>query len=146
MSATGLEVFDNTLQITNAWLNEIGEDEGIGPDAQRSYHALRAVLWTLRDRLVIDEAFDLSAQLPLLIRGIFWDGYRPAGKPEDIRSREEFLEKVAERLEQIGLISPEDSIRAVFRVLSQRITPGQMEEVRQMLPEEIRTMFPAEGA
>ena len=59
MSSTGLEVFDKTLQTTNLWLNEIGQD--IGPDKQRCYHALRAVLFALRDRLTVDEAADLSA-------------------------------------------------------------------------------------
>ena len=52
MSATGLEVFDKTLQTTNTWLKEIGDH--IGPDRQRCYHALRAVLFTLRDRLTPD--------------------------------------------------------------------------------------------
>ena len=69
MSATGLEVFDKTIQTTHVWLNEIGET--IGPDKQRCYHALRAVLFALRDRLTTEEAFHLSAQLPMLVRGIF---------------------------------------------------------------------------
>ncbi len=68
MSSTGLEVFDKTIQTTNSWLNEIGED--LGPDRQRCYNALRAVLFALRDRLTVEEAADLSAQLPMLIRGI----------------------------------------------------------------------------
>ena len=32
MSATGLEVFDRTIQSTNVWLKEIGSD--IGPDRE----------------------------------------------------------------------------------------------------------------
>jgi uncharacterized protein (DUF2267 family) len=59
MSATGLEAFDKTLQTTNTWLKQIGAP--IGPDRQRCYHALRAVLLTLRDRLTLDEAAHLSA-------------------------------------------------------------------------------------
>ncbi|WP_342235689.1 DUF2267 domain-containing protein [Inquilinus sp. OTU3971] len=74
MSATGLEVFDKTLQTTNIWLNEIGET--LGPDRQRCYQALRAVLQTLRDRLSVESAAHVSAQLPMLVRGIFYDGWR----------------------------------------------------------------------
>ena len=54
MSATGLDVFDKTVQTTNTWLKEIGEQ--IGPDRQRCYQALRAVLFSLRDRLNAGEA------------------------------------------------------------------------------------------
>ncbi len=61
MSTTGLDVFDKTLQTTNIWLDEIGECDGIGPDRQRCYHALRAVLFALRDRLTVEEAAHLAA-------------------------------------------------------------------------------------
>lgn len=141
MPATGLEVFDKTLQTTHIWLNEIGED--IGPDTQRCYHALRAVLFALRDRLTVEEAFHLSAALPMLIRGIFWEGYRPAHKPERYRSREEFLEKINENLGQIPPVNPEDCARAVFRVLERHIPEGEMEDIRQMLPDHVRRIFPS---
>lgn len=141
MSATGLPVFDKTLQTTNVWLNEIGED--IGPDRQRCYHALRAVLFALRDRLSADEAAHLAAQLPTLVRGIYYDGYRPAGKPERIRSRDEFLGKINEELQQVRPIGADDAARAVFKVLDRHITRGELDEVKQSLPEDIRTLFPA---
>jgi uncharacterized protein (DUF2267 family) len=48
MSATGLDVFDTTLQITNIWLDEIMAESG--PDRQVAWHALGAVLHTWRDR------------------------------------------------------------------------------------------------
>jgi uncharacterized protein (DUF2267 family) len=143
MSATGLAVFDKTLQTTNIWLNEIGET--IGPDKQRCYHALRSVLFALRDRLTTEEAFHVSAQLPMLVRGIFWDGYRPAGKPAQIRSQDEFIANVMEHLGQIGPIDPEDCVRAVFRVLDRHLPGGEVEEVRGMLPEPIRNYFPGPG-
>jgi uncharacterized protein (DUF2267 family) len=140
MSATGLEVFDKTLQTTNTWLKEIAEH--IGPDRQRCYHALRAVLFTLRDRLTPDEAADLAAQLPMLIRGIYYDGYRPAGKPERIRSREEFLHRIAEHLEQTRPLGADEAARAVFAVLDHRLDPGERAEMKQNLPADIRTLFP----
>ncbi|HEX7074850.1 MAG TPA: DUF2267 domain-containing protein, partial [Hyphomicrobiaceae bacterium] len=135
MSSTGLEVFDKTLQTTNLWLNEIGQD--IGPDKQRCYHALRAVLFALRDRLTVDEAADLSAQLPMLIRGIFYEGYRPSTMPQRIRTRDEFLAKINEHLQNIRPLGADEAARAVFRVLDKNIPAGEMNEVKQMLPPEI---------
>lgn len=64
MSSTGLDVFDKTLQTTHTWLNEIGACDGIGPDKQRAYHALRAVLFALRDRLTVEEAAHLGLATP----------------------------------------------------------------------------------
>lgn len=142
MSASGLPVFDKTLQTTHIWLHEIGET--IGPDEQRCYHALRAVLFALRDRLTTEEAFHLSSQLPILVRGIFWDAYRPAGKPERLRSREEFLQRIETAIGEIGPMNPEDCARAVFRVLEHYVPPGELDEVKEMLPEPIRTLFPGE--
>ena len=144
MSATGLDVFDKTLQITHIWLNEIGEV--IGPDKQRCYHALRAVLHALRDRLSVEEAAHLGAQLPILVRGIYYDGYRPAGKPVRVRSQEEFLDEVAAGF----TTGPESDARqaaiAVFRVLDRHVSPGEMHQVLQSLPAEIRGLFPQDSA
>ena len=140
MTTTGLEAFDKTLQTTNIWLKEIGED--IGPDRQRCYHALRAVLASLRDRLSVDEAAHFAAQLPTLIRGVYYDGYEPAGKPERIRTRDDFLAKVDERLEGIRPIGADDATRAVFKVLGRHVTKGELDEVKRSLPDEIRLLFP----
>ena len=68
MPATGLDVFDKTLQTTHIWLDDIMEV--VGPDRQVAWHALGAVLRTLRDRLPLGLAAHLGSQLPILIRGI----------------------------------------------------------------------------
>lgn len=140
MGEQRLTVFDRTTEKTYLWLDQIGET--LGPDRQRAYHALRAVLFALRDRLTINEAFHLSAQLPILVRGIYWDGYRPSGKPEEIDTLEEFVARVARHLDQIGPMQPEQCVKAVFEVLDRYITEGELQEVRQMLPEGIRDQFP----
>ena len=66
MSATRLDVFDKTVQTTDAWLKEIMEVTG--PDRRRAYRALAAELHALRGRLTVDEAAQLGAELPILVR------------------------------------------------------------------------------
>jgi uncharacterized protein (DUF2267 family) len=88
MSSTGLEAFDKTLQITHVWLDEIMAE--LGPDRQRAYHALRAVLHALRDRWPLNLAAHLGAQLPLLVRGIYYDNWIRSRKRRVNASRMSF--------------------------------------------------------
>lgn len=142
MTQTGLDTFDRTLHQTHLWLNDVGKSDAVGPDTQRQYHALRAVLWALRDRLTVEEAFDLSSNLPLLIRGIYWENYRPSGKPEAYRTRAEFLKRVEASLEGAIFMSPEGAARAVLGMIAKRVPEGQVQDMIRMLPDEVRTLFP----
>jgi uncharacterized protein (DUF2267 family) len=140
MSATGLSVFDSTIEKTNIWLNEIMD--GLGwQERQRAYHALRAVLHALRDRLTIPEAADLGAQLPLLVRGLYYEGWHPSGKPVKERKKEEFVAHIAQAFRDDPDVDAEEVTRAVFRVLARHVTAGEIDEVKQMLPAELRELW-----
>jgi uncharacterized protein (DUF2267 family) len=140
MSATGLDVFDKTLQTTNTWLKEIMED--LGPDRQVAWHTLRAVLHALRDRLPIDEVAHFGAQLPLLVRGAYYDQWHPAGKPEKIRHQDEFIARVHEELSDIRPVNPTNATRTVFKVVARHIDRGECEKIERALPREIRELWP----
>lgn len=142
MSATGLEVFDKTLQTTNIWLQEIMED--LGPDRQVAWRSLGAVLRTLRDRLPIELAAHLGAQLPLLVRGTYYEQWHPSAQPRPSRSLDEFLEPVGRDLSGLRPINVQDAVRSVFKVLSAHVDRGQAENVRDALPDEVRRLWPAE--
>lgn len=140
MSASGLAVFDKTLQITNIWLDDLMEDHG--PDRQLAWRMLSAVLHTLRDRLPADLAAHLSAQLPLLIRGTYYDQYDPSKQPSRIRSLNAFLEQVNEELSPARPVDVNEAVRSVFRVLSHYLDPGEARKVREGLPKEIQELWP----
>jgi uncharacterized protein (DUF2267 family) len=140
MSNTGLEVFDKTVQITNTWLGEIMER--LGPDRHLAWHVLGAVLRTVRDRLPLGLAAHLGAQLPLLVRGTYYDQWEPNQQPQKWRSQEEFLELVSEKLRNVRPVSPIEAARAVFMVLNHHVEPGQVSHVREALPEEVRRIWP----
>ncbi len=73
MPMTGLESFDTTVQKTNIWLKDIMQEEG-WEDRHKAYLVLRSVLHAVRDMLTIDEAAHLGSQLPMLLRGVYYDG------------------------------------------------------------------------
>ena len=141
MSATSLDVFDTTVQKTNRWLNELMQVLGC-QEKQKAYLALRAVLHALRDRLTVEEVAQLGAQLPMLIRGFYYEGWDPTGKPEKIRQREQFLSRIGQQFKGDNSVDPEQVARAVFTVLAKRVSEGEIEDVKQVLPEEIRDLWP----
>jgi uncharacterized protein (DUF2267 family) len=143
MSNTGLRGFDRTLQETNTWLHEISEEMN-HPSRKVAYHALRGVLFALRDRLPVEEVFDLSAQLPMLIRGFYFEGYRLAGKPHKYHKKE-FLELVGRELQGAGGGGAEHATQAVFRVMERHIGEGELADVRHALPKDLRDLWPGDG-
>lgn len=139
MSATGLEVFDKTLQTTNIWLGEI--ERAIGPDRQTAWKVLSTVLHKLRDRLPVDLSAHLGSQLPLLVRGAYYDQYQPARQPSGCDTIEQFLAEVAEWLSDVRPIDPETATAAVFALLSRHVDDGQIAKVQNALPESLRDFW-----
>jgi uncharacterized protein (DUF2267 family) len=141
MSATGLEVFDTTLHKTNSWLKELMQELG-WEDRHKAYLALRATLHALRDRLTVEEVAQLGAQLPMLIRGFYYEGWDPTGKPLRIKDKEDFLARIQQQFRGDGRVDAEAVARAVFAVLADRVTEGEIEDVKHILPMEIRELWP----
>lgn len=141
MSTTGLEAFDTTLQKTQGWFKDVMEELG-WDDRHKAYLALRTVLHALRDRLVVEEAVQLGAQLPMLIRGFYYEGWKPSGKPVKERHREDFLATIAYAFRNDLSPAPQAIARAVFTVLTRRITEGEIEDIKHLLPKELREMWP----
>src|ERR1051326_8956287 len=117
MSATGLEVLDKSLQTTNIWLKEIMQAEAVGPDRQVAWRGLGAVLHTLRDRISVDQVAHLGAELPIVVRGLYYDQWHPAGKPDRERRADEFAARVMAELRDTRRIDPDDATRAVFATI-----------------------------
>lgn len=141
MSMTGLEVFDTTVHKTNAWLKEVMQ-EIHRDDRRKAYDALRATLHALRDRLTVEEVAQLGAQLPMLIRGFYYEGWDPTLKPLKLRDRQEFLDMIDQKFKADETLNPLMIAQAVFKVLANRVTAGEIEDVKHMLPAEIRDLWP----
>lgn len=140
MSTKGLEVVDTTLQKTHTWLNELMGELRLD-DRHQAYLALRAGLHALRDRLTVEEAAHLGAQLPLLIRGMYYEGWTPRGKPVKWH-HDEFLAAISSTCPVCQDVAPERVARAVFKVLAGHISAGEIRDVKQMLPKELRALWP----
>lgn len=141
MANLGLDILDRTVQDTNRWLNQIGatlETE----DKQRAYHALRSVLAALRDRVTPDLSAALAAQLPLLVRGIFYEGYDPSRTPQTYRTLDGWNEAVTQLYAADDVPDAERLTRTVFGVLNEHLGRGVIEKVFTALPDDVRALWP----
>lgn len=140
MTTTGLDVFDTTAQKTMLWLKEIDEEMG-WDQRHEAYQALRGCLHEVRDRLPPDEMAHLSAQLPLLIRGIYFEGWDPS-HPQLGRSADDFINGMIKDIPWHTDYDFEAVTRACLRTLSRNVDAGMARHVRNAMPESIRQLWP----
>ena len=139
---TGFHSFDTTVDKTNHVLNEIEHAYG-WPKSRRnqSYAALRAVLHALRDRLPVDESAQLAAQLPMLIRGLYFDGWNPKRVPVKM-GKAEFEERVRREFPFDIDGDVQSLISTVLRALQQFGTAAEWNDVRSTMPKELASVVP----
>lgn len=138
MLTAKLAVFEHSTQTANAWINDIAE-EFATEDHHFAYRVLRAWLHTLRDRLTIEACAHFAAQLPLVIRGLYYEGWNPSKVPEKYAA-----DMYAERFALTAGISARDVPKAasvVGTVLRRHLTAGQIDKVVDQLPPTIRVLL-----
>ena len=141
MSAVGLESIDHTVQLTHIWINDL--DARLGwENKHRSYRLLRTVLQAVRDWLPVNEAAGFGAQLPELLRGVYYEHWRPATTPVKQRSKVDFIARVDSAFAADPILFTSDAVTAVFELLSDKIAAGEIEKVHHGLPAGIRALWP----
>ena len=135
---------EHTVRTTNRWLRDVR----IRLDLEHSHQALRlvrAVLHVLRDHLSVDHVASLGAQLPLLLRGILYEGWDPTPKPEKQRHSADFLNEITAQLAPEPVDHPEKAVHAVLAALAEHLTAGEVAKLQRALPHEIRELWEVRG-
>jgi uncharacterized protein (DUF2267 family) len=140
MTVASVDAVERTVHKTNEWLDDLAAELGTR-DERKAWRVLRAYLQVLRDRLTVDEAAQLAAQLPHLLRGVFYEGFDPGRQPARIREREQLLELLAERAELEDLDEAAEAAAAATRVMRRHVTEGEFDDVLSQLPAGIRELF-----
>jgi uncharacterized protein (DUF2267 family) len=141
MAETGFSSFSTTVDKTNRVLKEI-EEVNAWPKERRnaSYAALRAVSHALRDRLTVEESAHLAAQLPMLIRGLYYEGWNPARVPVKM-NKEQFLERVRQDFPFDVGDDLEPLVHSVLRSLSLHVTDGEWRNIKASMPKALAAVL-----
>lgn len=135
-------VFDVHVDSAKRWLAELGTNLELTPEeAPRALHALRAGLHAIRDRLTATEVLDLSAQLPTLIRGIYFDGWSLRNDPHEIRDRADMIARVRKELGPDPRLDAVDVLRGVIHLLVEHVSPGEIDDIVATLPRSIKALW-----
>lgn len=134
-----LDVINRTVAKTDQWIDEVDRRAGLG-DRHRAYQVLRATLHALRDRVEPNVAAHVAAQLPLLVRGVFFEGWDPARTPQRL-SLEQFLARVEAEAGLKGTSDTEDAVRAVIAVCWDELGEGTMNHLISVLPADFAVLL-----
>jgi uncharacterized protein (DUF2267 family) len=133
-------IIERSVEKAHLWINDVAEQLGTD-DHREAYRVLRAYLHALRDRLPVDEAAQLAAQLPELIRGIYYEGWDPSSTPVKYRDFAAFLDRIAAEAVLDGETAASYAVGAAATVLRRHVSAGEIEDVRAILPEELRPIL-----
>jgi uncharacterized protein (DUF2267 family) len=134
-----VSVIERTVSKTNEWLERLCREMD-NDDRQHAYVLLRAVLHTLRDRIGPEVSVHLAAQLPLLVRGIFYEGWDPGATPQKL-TLDEFINRVEREANLRSAAEAASGARAVMQVLWDELAPGTMDHVIAVLPDEFAVLL-----
>jgi uncharacterized protein (DUF2267 family) len=137
MSVTGISHLDHSIDTTNAWLADVADEFGT-EDRRFAYRVTRAWLHALRDRLPVPVAAHFAAQLPELLRGVFYDGWNPSRVPVKYGPAE-----YADRFARDAGIHDDEVARVtglVTSVVRRHMSGGVLDEALDVLPEELRRL------
>ena len=134
-----VSIIDRSVEQAHVWLNELAAELG-SEDRQYAYRVLRATLHAVRDRLTVDDAAHLAAQLPELIRGIYYEGWDPSRTPARYHDSKPFLDRIAGEAGLAGESEASYAAEAVMDVICHHVSAGEFEHVLHALPGPVRAV------
>jgi uncharacterized protein (DUF2267 family) len=143
MTATRVDIIDRSVEKAHVWLNDVAEELGT-EDGRHAYRVLRAFLHALRDHLSVDETAQLAAQLPIFVRGVFYEGWDPSRTPDHARDVDNFLTKIAGEAGLAGETEASFAATAASRVLRRHVSAGEGDSLLNALPQHLRELLGAE--
>jgi len=139
---TVVTMFNDTTEKANIWIKSLQEKLHL-PRKEDAYKLLKVVLHEIRDRLPVSEAAQLGAQLPLLIRGLYYEGFSPQTRPSADKSLKSLLQTVEQKMPRFYPKDSGEMVRGVLALISEHVSEGEIRDVKACCPEELRDFWPS---
>jgi uncharacterized protein (DUF2267 family) len=141
--SVGISSLDRAVQIAILWLNDI-QAELQWEDREVVYKTAKAVLQTIRDRLPYEELFHFSTNLPIVFKGMLFDGYNPTESAKyKAKTLQEFYELIQLHYDPTrqNIIGAQEATFAVINTLFNKIGEGEMKKVADTMPQKLKPLF-----
>lgn len=134
--------FEKYVAKGNVFLKLVAGDLQVPKD--KAGRITRAVLHALRNRLSHEESFQLIAQLPMTLKGVYVDGWNFSNDFNRIVNMNDFLDEV--RREDGGLAGYDFgnnskarvAVGVVFKVLNYFVSEGEMNDIIAVMPTDLK--------
>lgn len=137
-----LAEFDRTVNTSEKWIMEVAEELGT-ENYSEALQGFRATIHVLRDRVKVNDATNLGAQLPVLLAGYYYEGWNSAQVPVALRNKKDFLDAVQRNIDNFDhSLDSKECVPAVLSVLSKRISDGQINKIKSNMPDELLELWP----
>jgi uncharacterized protein (DUF2267 family) len=114
--------FDKYAAKGNEFINAL-ETELENKGRDHAARVLRSVFRALRNRLSVNESMQFAAQLPMALKAVYIDGWKPGKKQKRIQTMDDFANEV---IHEDGL--------TVMRTLSNYVSAGEMKDISSVFP------------
>ena len=139
---SGHHDFDHAMQEGNLWLSQVADQLHFKQEDRHAYSALLAVLHALRDLLSLELAVHLSAQLPMVVRGLFFEGWKMQRTLGETRTVEGFCEHVEHELPPKFPMDGKTVSVGIFEVLWTRLDVGETAKIIDQMPTALKSLWP----
>lgn len=137
-----MSTLETTLEKSYIWLNHLQAQLNMNR-REDAYRLLKVVLHELRDRLPVTEAAHFGAQLPMLIRGLYYEGFRPRETTRKDKSLQPFLKAVEKKMPRFYPKPPSELLKGVFETFNEFVSAGELKDVKSCFSQEVRDFWPS---
>ncbi len=137
-TVTKVSAVDHAAQTAHTWIRDVAV-EFQTEDLEFAYRVLRAWLHTLRDRLTVEAGAHFAAQLPDLIRGVYFAGWDPGAVPQKYDAEEYALRFAHEAT--IALDDVSKAASSTTAAVLRHMPAAQLDKALAQLPTQLRSVL-----
>ncbi len=132
----------------NTFMKEYAKEMNLSKDRDRAGRILTSILHGLRDIISPAESLQLIAQLPMFIKAVYVNGWSLKKDKPKVKRMPEFIELVRKHdgpaaVNDFGYDDDlaEQYIDTTFIYLRKYVSLGEMEDIRDGLPKDLKSMI-----